>query len=60
MPGFCRRDGKTWGAPIAVDPVVMFYNKDRFNLYNTPYRQPGGFGATIRPYLRSRLATKLA
>ncbi len=36
-----QRDGKTWGLPLSVDPIIMFYNKDLFNLYKVPTPQPG-------------------
>ncbi len=34
-------EGKTWGIPIWVDPLVMFYNKDLFDRAGVPYPQPG-------------------
>ena len=30
-------EGKTWGIPAGVDPMVMYYNRDVFDLYGVPY-----------------------
>ncbi len=34
-------DGKTWAAPVGLDPVLMFYNKDLFDQRQVPYPREG-------------------
>ena len=35
------RDGRRWGIPAGLDPLVVFYNEDLFDRYDVPYPQPG-------------------
>lgn len=34
-------ENHTWGVPAGIDLLVMFYNRDLFDLNNLPYPQPG-------------------
>jgi ABC-type glycerol-3-phosphate transport system substrate-binding protein len=34
---FYSVDGELWALPVAVDPVVMYYNMDLFDRYGVPY-----------------------
>lgn len=36
-----RADGKTWGIPAGVDPVVMYYHRDRFDAAGVPHLHNG-------------------
>lgn len=36
-----RQGGRTWGIPAAVDPIVIFYNKDLFKKMNVPAPKAG-------------------
>ena len=36
-----RQGGRTWGIPSAVDPIVIFYNKDLFQKMNVPAPKAG-------------------
>ncbi len=33
-------EGKTWGIPSTIDMVLMYYNKELFDLYGVPYPTP--------------------
>lgn len=35
------RNGKWWGVPAGLDPLVTFYNQDLFDQYDVPYPRPG-------------------
>ncbi len=37
----CAGAGKTWALPQGVDPLVMLYNRDRFDERRVPYPKPG-------------------
>jgi multiple sugar transport system substrate-binding protein len=34
-------EGKTWAIPTGADVMIMYYNRDLFDLYNVPYPQVG-------------------
>lgn len=36
-----RHQGKTWGIPAGVDPIVLYYNKAMFDQAGIPYPQNG-------------------
>jgi multiple sugar transport system substrate-binding protein len=36
-----KYQGKTWGIPAGVDPIMMYYNKRLFDAAGVPYPQPG-------------------
>jgi len=44
LPGtveMLRTEGRLWGLPAAVDPLVLYYSKDLFDAAGAPYPQPG-------------------
>lgn len=36
-----KYQGKTWGIPAGIDPLVLYYNEEMFDQAGIPYPQPG-------------------
>jgi ABC-type glycerol-3-phosphate transport system substrate-binding protein len=53
--GLFTTQGKTWGVPAGVDPIVMFYNQDLLDQYDAPYP---GIGWTWEDFLNVALAVR--